>query len=195
MSVSKRYPFVQKLLGLLIPKSLLAKRAAHQQLVVETVAKRQEQKTDRADFVSHMLKHKSDGNGLSGSEIISNTHVLIIGGSETTATLMSGATYHLLRNPATLKRLVDEVRETFETEDEISIQRTGDLKYMAAVLDEALRVYPPISTGLPRLVGPEGHMISGKFIPAGVGATSSCTTNGSMLTKTCRQPYRLVNGR
>ena len=47
---------------------------------------------------------------MSRPEIIANSSVLIVAGSETTATLLSGATYYLLQNPTKLARLQDEVR-------------------------------------------------------------------------------------
>ena len=68
---------------------------------------------------------------------------LMIAGSETTATLLSGVVYHLLKNPPILERLVEEIRTTFETEESINMLSVGDLKYELAVLQEALRIFPP----------------------------------------------------
>jgi cytochrome P450 len=56
---------------------------------------------------------------MSFDELQSNGNILIIAGSETTATPLSGITYLLLMNPHALEKLQDEVRSTFEKEDEI----------------------------------------------------------------------------
>lgn len=101
-------------------------------------------------------------------EIICNSGVLLIAGSETVATLLSGATFFLLTNPSNLKRLQDEVRSAFQTEKDINLQSVGNaarLPYMEAVLTESLRLYPPLSPLLPRMTGPAGDVIDGKFIP------------------------------
>lgn len=97
-----------------------------------------------------------------------NAGALIIAGSETTATLLSGVTYLLLKNPAALEKLTEEVRSTFKSEDEISINSVGHLKYMLACLDEALRIYPPTPSGLPRVVPQGGVNIVGNFVPENV---------------------------
>lgn len=76
-----------------------------------------------------------------------NCSILIIGGSETTATLLSGVTFLLLTNPGALKQLTEEVRSAFRSEEEIDATSVGNLTYMLACLDEALRMYPPVPTG------------------------------------------------
>ena len=91
--------------------------------------------------------------------------ILIIGGSETTATLLSGATYYLLSNPAKLAQLTEEVRSTFNSEEEITINSVSRLNYMLACLNEALRMYPPVPIGLPRIVPTGGARIAGHYIP------------------------------
>jgi cytochrome P450 len=99
---------------------------------------------------------------------VGNSEILIIGGSETTATLLSGVTYLLLMNPQALKKVVGEVHSTFSNEDEININSVSKLTYMLACLDETLRMYPPVPTGLPRIVPKGGASIIGKFVPEGV---------------------------
>ncbi|RDW72921.1 hypothetical protein BP6252_06828 [Coleophoma cylindrospora] len=164
MMAASRYPLLNSLAAKLTPSSLLAKRDAHNQMAEQKVAKRREFKTDRADFMSFILKH-NDKSGMTDAEINSNAAILIIAGSETTATLMSGATYLLLQNPDVLEKLVRIIRETFASEDEITIQSVSNLKYLLAVLDESLRMYPPVPVGLPRTVGPNGDAICGKWVP------------------------------
>jgi cytochrome P450 len=164
---AKRYPYLSFLLIKLVPKSLEAKRKAHLELVVEKVNKRVASGADRVDFMDYILKHNDDGKGMTTGELYSNASVLIIAGSETTATLLSGCTYHLLKNPNVLQKLVKEVREAFASNEEITITGVNNLAYMLAVLDESLRIYPPVPQGLPRRVGPEGDTVGGKWVPGG----------------------------
>lgn len=117
-------------------------------------------------------------------KLIANAEILIIGGSETTATLLSGVTYYILRNPEVLKKLVEEVRTTFESEGDINLISVGRLTYMLAVLNEALRMYPPIANGLPRQVPPGGATVIDEYIPANVSHTSLSAFLSS--TRICR---------
>jgi len=170
MTSAKRFPPLDGLLIRLTPKHLLEKRDSHQRLVKEKVAKRMEQQSDRPDFMSAIMKN-NDGKGMTLPEITSNAGPMIIAGSETTATLLQGATYYLLSNPAALNKLTTEVREAFAKEEEITLQSVGKLKYLLAVLDESLRMYPPIPSGLPRRVGPEGNTICGRFVSPGTAVS------------------------
>lgn len=102
-------------------------------------------------------------------EIKATSRVLIIAGSETTATLLSGATFLLLKNPSAMKKAVDEVRNTFVHASDITFASvTAQLPYLNACLEESLRLYPPVPTVLPRRTGPEGDIINGCFIPPDV---------------------------
>lgn len=96
-----------------------------------------------------------------------NASVLIGAGSETSATLLCGATYLLLRNPETMRKATDEVRSAFTSERAITLTSVSRLTYLTACISEALRRYPPVSIGLPRLV-PEGRVgttIAGHLVP------------------------------
>ena len=99
-----------------------------------------------------------------------NSSTLIIAGSETTATLLSGLTYLLLTNPDALSKLTSEVRSTFVEDKEIDINSVSRLTYLQACIEEALRMYPPVPVGMPRVVPPSGASISGHYIPGNVSA-------------------------
>lgn len=119
----------------------------------------------RTDLVSRMTKPDS---GMSEPEFIANTSLLIIAGSETTATLLSGITYYLVQNPRVLEKVVYYVRSTFSSDQEINFVNVSRLKYMLACLDEAFRMYPPVPGNLPRKTNvPETFF--DKFVPANVG--------------------------
>jgi cytochrome P450 len=68
---------------------------------------------------------------------------LIVAGSETTASLLSGVVYYILKNPRILEQLVKEIRTAFPTEDHINMSSVRDLEYELAVLQEGLRIFPP----------------------------------------------------
>ena len=164
---TNRYPLLKSITTKFAPKSLIAKRESHNQFTDHKVTKRIEMKTDRADIMSYILRH-NDESGMSRAEINSNAAILIIAGSETTATILSGATQLLLRHPDVLEKLVKTISDTFATEDEITIESVNDLKYLVAVLDESLRLYPPVPVGLLRTVGPSSDILCGQWVPGNV---------------------------
>jgi len=152
----------------LIPKKLSEAQAANDKLTIAKVERRVAKgvNEERGDFLSHILKHE-DGQALSQAELHSMSTILIIGGSETTATLLSAATYNLLANPRTYRKLANEIRSSFQTEKDITLLSAGELKYMLAVLDESLRIFPPAPATFPRVVRDSGEAIDGKFVPGG----------------------------
>ena len=102
-------------------------------------------------------------------EMFNNASVLVLGGSDTTATTLSSATYLLLTHPAVYEKLKHEIRTTFTDTSEITLFSVSQLKYMFAVLDEAMRIYPPVPQPLVRVTPVGGGTVCGKHIPQGVG--------------------------
>ncbi|KAJ5113440.1 hypothetical protein N7456_001974 [Penicillium angulare] len=96
-----------------------------------------------------------------------NATILLLAGSETTATTLSGATYFLLSHPDILSRLQKEIRTTFSTPEQITINSVSKLPYLLAVLNETLRCYPPLTAGMVRVVPHGGADIAGNYIPQG----------------------------
>lgn len=105
---------------------------------------------------------------------------MVVAGSETTATLLSAAIYFLARNPHTFDRLTREVRGAFTERGEIGLVTTPRLRYMQAVLDEALRMYPPVAGGgAPRKVAKGGVCIAGYCVPENV--SFPCSTRAIQI--------------
>lgn len=111
-----------------------------------------------------------------------NSSSILIAGSETTATMLSGVTYLLLSNPDAMKKCVEEVRTSFKSEDEITLMSVNCLTYMLACLNEALRSYPPVPFGMPRQVPSGGAAIAGEFVPEGVSYRYTLLLLTSLLT-------------
>lgn len=164
------YPILLPLVSILIPKDLLQKRTETFNLSVDKVRRRLQRQTTRPDFTSYILKHTTDGKGLSLSEIDANAGVFVLAGSETTAALLSGCMYYLLRDPDKYNRLVAEIRGTFDRVSDIKLSSIAELPYLNAVLTETLRIYPPIPAMLPRIVPEGGAIINGQYVSGGVSA-------------------------
>lgn len=167
-NISRRLPGSKYLLKLITPKRIFAQKQWHDKLSREKVAGRLEKSNDRPDFFANILKHSGTEKGFSVDEMVSNGSTLIIAGSETTATLLSGVTYLLLKNPRVLKKLAEEIRGAFSSDEEIGFDSCNKLVYCLAVLTEALRLYPPVPTGFPRIVDAQGDMVDGNWVPGGV---------------------------
>ncbi|KFY45029.1 hypothetical protein V495_03143 [Pseudogymnoascus sp. VKM F-4514 (FW-929)] len=161
---------IKWMMEVLVPRGLLNKRRAQMELTRQKVKKRLEQGTTRPDFMSHILRH-NDEKGMTEPEIIVNSVLLIVAGSETTATLLSGTTYHLLKNPRVMEKLQKEIRGAFKNEEDIDIAGVNNLDYLLAVLDEALRMYPPVPTGMSRRVPGDGDVINDRWVPGGTAVS------------------------
>jgi cytochrome P450 len=104
---------------------------------------------------------------MSQEEMKETSASIVWAGSETTATLLCGAVYYLLKNPAWLKKLQDELETNFQNGFHITFTSTGHLKILNAIIKETFRIYPPVSIFLPRTVPKEGATVAGTFIPPG----------------------------
>lgn len=113
---------------------------------------------------SYILKN-NDSNGITHDEIIQTSGTLIIAGSETSATVLSGAIYFLLKNPKWMTKLQDELRTAFKDESQITFAALGQLKILHAIIQETLRMYPPLPGSMPRISPKEGATVGGTFIP------------------------------
>ena len=170
LAFARDFPFFKKLLPMIMPNGIRARRDKHRAFAHSVVARRVKNKEQhgRGDFMDSMLKHQGDKDALTDGELDTNAEVLVIAGSETTATLLSGVTYWLLRTPEAMMRVTAEVRQAFQSEDKINfINATARLPYMLACLEEALRLYPPVPTTLQRITTDPSTEISGVRVPAG----------------------------
>lgn len=168
LAAARRYPLLTPVLLQLIPKEIIKGRMQHAQFTKEKVEKRMAAGSERGDFMSYVLRHNNKETGMTKEEIIPTFGILLLAGSETTATLLSAVTFYLLRYPEVMEKLTVEIRSSFGTEDKITQVSVNKLKYLLAVLDETMRIHPPTPRGGPRVVSGEGEGIDGVWVPGGV---------------------------
>ena len=130
-----------------------------------------------------MISERDDWAGVNIQELQSQATVLTVAGSETTATALCGITYYLCRNPEVYHKLVSEVRSAFQSFDQITGFTTENLEYLKAVIQEGLRLYPPIAAGLPR-VSP-GEMVDGYYVPGGAIVSVNTWVAGHVEANFC----------
>ncbi|KAK4555501.1 hypothetical protein LTR86_007253 [Recurvomyces mirabilis] len=162
------YPALETLLLKLVPPSLRDKQKLHSEFSHARVDRRLEKQDARPDIWGLVLEKEGDHGGMSRKEMYANSNIFMIAGTETTATLLSGLTYYLLTNPDKMVKLTHEIRSTFASEDEITMEKLQSLKYLSACLEEGLRMFPPVPNGLPRMVPPGGATVDGREVPEGI---------------------------
>ena len=151
----------------LLPKVFHDKAREHFSWASTRIEKRLQQETKRPDFMQYIL----DSGGekvMSRDQIDSNAILLILAGSDTSATTCTAATWFLVKNASKLQRLQEEVRSSFKSLDDITVTSTSTLPYLHAVIQEALRLHPSGPISVPREVDRPGVTISGHPVPVGV---------------------------
>ncbi|KAF2267484.1 cytochrome P450 [Lojkania enalia] len=171
-SVIRAWPFLHWFMRAMIPQSIKEKRETVLRYSVERVERRLATRTDRPDIWTHVLRHSEDeenkDKGLAQTEMWANATFFMIAGTETTATVLTGLTFYLLKNPDKLGRLQSEIRGAFEASEDMTLEKLVPLAYLNACIEEGLRLYPPVCLGLPRTVPKGGAMIEGLWVPGGV---------------------------
>ncbi|KAH8588948.1 cytochrome P450 [Bisporella sp. PMI_857] len=153
------------------------------QIQLEKRATRKRDNTEKPDFISLISKDIDTPGGLSSKEMHFVARDFLIGGADTTATVIAvlpplgpraknpktdisqAATYFLLMNPTKHALLKHELRSTFASQNKISLSEVSNLKYLNAVILESMRLIPPGPETMRRVSN--GNMICGDFIPAG----------------------------
>lgn len=84
-------------------------------------------------------------------ELVSNAKLYLVAGTDTLALPLTYLFYALLKSPRVRARLLQEIKLA-----ELPQQPTNDqlraITYLDCVIDESLRLYPPIVGPLPRVV-------------------------------------------
>lgn len=190
MLASARFFGLAELVKMLIPSSMLRKRKQHAATTKTMINRRMTRGDDaqRSDFMAYVLKH-NDEKGMSVPEIENTMKTLVIAGSETTGTTLSGIMNNLLQHRDIYETLANEVRTSFASESEIRADRVPNLKYLNAVIEEGLRLCTPVPMGMPRVVPEGGAEVSGKWLPGGVRLPRLYLTN----TTTIRLLFQFPN--
>lgn len=169
-----------------IPKKLQLARLQNFKYARARVEERIQHGGIRGDFWDKIAIKSSDGNaggeGLTKEEMVVAAVTLVGTGSHTISTLLTGLAYFLGTNTHAMKTLVEEIRSTFSSPEDISLVSVYKLKYLTACLNETMRLYPPVINMLWRTPPKGGGHAAGLFIPEGVSLRRVSLLGGWTLT-------------
>lgn len=163
------FPSLMAIFNLVLGKKMQQSRKEHQDYAASLAMGRIQGKeqADRGDFMDFILRSRGETNQLTDEELIHNADLFMVAGSETTATVLLGVTYYLLKTPHAYKRATEEVRAAFERAEDVTFKEANArLPYILACLNEAMRIFPSIPLVLLRITndGPPTS-IAGHSIP------------------------------
>ncbi|KAI1174097.1 cytochrome P450 [Nemania sp. FL0916] len=159
------------LLPYLVPKQAVETRVQNEKFTKDRIERRLAFGDDNADFWDNVLKVKNDEERMSVPEMTANASNLVLGGSETSSTLLAGCIYILLLHPSVMEKVMAELHHHFTSSDEINLITVSHLEYMLAVLRETMRLYPPVPLLAPRRTPRGGEIVGGMHIPEGTKVT------------------------
>ena len=73
-----------------------------------------------------------------------------------------------MQHKGVLHRLTQELRSTFKQEEDITVASTNNLLYLNAVIDEGMRLCPPVAIAIPRIAPKGGDTVCGQWVPEDV---------------------------
>ncbi|MCJ1348473.1 hypothetical protein MMC31_006705 [Peltigera leucophlebia] len=169
------YTPLDRVLVWLVPTSLIKQKEEFESLGRDRVRKRMLSADDEidgegvedskpSDLLSH-LKLSNCEKIMTMAEMEAELHLVIIAGSETVATVLSGTLNYLCKNPTVLKTLANEVRSAVSVEADLTIANLSQLPYLTGVLKESLRIVSPTPISFPRIVPSKGASILGYWVP------------------------------
>ena len=126
-------------------------------------------KTDDPDIMATLLEHyrniseqqrKSDLPMLQG-----DSRLIIVAGSDTTAAALTHLFYHIAADPSLAQRLREEIGPLMEVDGKFSNAKLVDAPFLNGVINETLRLHPPVPSGVFRQTPPEGITVGETFVP------------------------------
>lgn len=135
---------------------------------IERFERRLAQGSSRRDIFTYLLGEEKDEGGqtikFTRMELIADTGLVVVAGSDTTSSLLSWFWYYNTLNPASYARLREELSQ-LKPEQLTDTALLSKLPYLNAALNETLRMQPAVGGGLRRVVPPGGFELDGHYLP------------------------------
>ncbi|EGR47512.1 cytochrome P450 [Trichoderma reesei QM6a] len=104
--------------------------------------------------------------------LIGDAQLVIAAGSHTTAASMASIVYELAKHPEHIDKLRNELAPLVRDSNlDPSPDELAHLEHLNAVINETLRLHPPVPTTIWRVTPPGGVMIGDVHVPGGMNVT------------------------
>ncbi|KAK5627603.1 hypothetical protein RRF57_003318 [Xylaria bambusicola] len=101
--------------------------------------------------------------------LLGDARLIIIAGSDTSATTLIHSFYELGRDPNVVQKIRNELEHHgIRNDDSLSVTSIQHLEYLNAFINETLRMHPTNPGGLFRLTPSGGVQLGGHYLPGGV---------------------------
>ncbi|KAF7980603.1 hypothetical protein HWV62_37374 [Athelia sp. TMB] len=153
-----------------------AEKRRFRDFCVERAKSRIAQGSMTKDVFHHFLNESgTEANPPSMPEVVQDSGLVIIAGSDTTSTVLSSLFWFIMTNPAIYSRLQAEIDSVFPPgEDALNVAKHIHMNYLNAVINETLRLLPPVLSGSQRVVerGSGAATFGSHVIPEGTAVFS-----------------------
>lgn len=134
------------------------------------VAQRKSVKPEKPDVFHHLLREPFFGNAHDDHQLlVGDSRLIITAGSDTTAAALTFALYHLASEPALAEQMRSELFSNgIDSAQVAKPTALQHLPYLNAVIQETLRMHPPIPNGVFRDSPAQGLTCGDRYIPGNV---------------------------
>jgi cytochrome P450 len=137
----------------------------------EQIENRKKMKPAEPDVMSYILNSSSIRFKTAAEEqnwLVGDSRLIVVAGSDTTTTALAFACYHLAKDPSQVKKLRAELQNAGYPANPADLSILQNLDHLNGVINESLRLHPPVPGGVYRLSPPEGLRIGDHFIPGDI---------------------------
>lgn len=121
--------------------------------------------TDIVSWLIKAVEEKDPSASPSDAALHEDSRVVIIAGSETTATTLVCVLFYLTQDPDIYRKLQRQVDSTMPSLGDWSYDKAKSVAFIDDIINETLRLKPALLTGGYRLTPAEGIVVDGQHIP------------------------------
>lgn len=111
-------------------------------LIFGIINERKKSQNHEDDLLSNFMKYSDSANSFSAKELRDEIMTIFIAGHESSANVLNWAIYELGKNPKIQAKVREEAKSILH--ESMSLTSVYELKYTKQVIDETMRLYPPI---------------------------------------------------
>ncbi|TFK55315.1 cytochrome P450 [Heliocybe sulcata] len=134
----------------------------------QQLSTRRERKGDFSDIFAHLVDEESrraNDPDVAENSLVYDVELATLAGSDTVSATLGNAIYLLATHPKDLAVLQAEIDALFATVSDFDHKQLVGQPMLEGVINEALRLFPVVPSGFPRLTPPEGMVIAGQWVP------------------------------